>query len=185
MVVLSAMLIGIEGISVIGNSAARHAQGQPPQPTSKEDHSAVTTPANWHKVDAVVFSIFAPSGWEFHQLQGIDSYVGEFVGDSVVLKFDFGGYSSSLSGAKKPAYVIAHESIGGFSAKIVSPKTPGHGITGVYFHNVGGFNALCLWGQDLTSAQQELVLKIFETIRFGRVQPPHDNPQPPPLNNLQ
>lgn len=145
--------------------------------------TVVVAPTNWHKVEAGAFSLFAPSGWEFHQLQGIDSYVGEFVGDGVVLSFDFGRYSNPLDEAKEPAYIIAHESIGGFSAKIVSPRTPGHGVTGVYFRNVGLSNALCLYGKDLTAAQQELVLTIFETIRFG-----HSAPLsviPPPAKTAQ
>jgi hypothetical protein len=55
--------------------------------------SSMTAPACWHKLDAGPFSILAPPNWEFHQLAGVDSYVGEFVGDGVVLTFDFGGYS--------------------------------------------------------------------------------------------
>jgi hypothetical protein len=150
-----------------------------PQPTGEESRGSVTTPIGWHKVDAGAFSLFAPLGWEFHQLMGVDSYVGEFLGDGVVLKFDFGRYSSSLKEAKKPAYVIAHQPIGGFPAKIVSPIAQGHGVTGVYFHSVGRSNALCLWGQELTSKQQELVLKIFETIRFGGTVPQSVIPPPP------
>jgi hypothetical protein len=120
-------------------------------------------PANWHKVDAGPFSILAPSGWEFHQLEGVDSFVGEFVGDGITLTFDFGGYSNPLKEEKKPAYVVVHKSIGGFRAKVVSPRTPGHGIMGVYFRDIGHATALCLWGKDLTSTQEELALKIFET----------------------
>ena len=120
-------------------------------------------PANWHKVDAGPFSILAPSGWDFHQLEGVDSFVGEFVGDGIILRFDFGGYSNPLKEEKKPAYVVVHKSIGGFRAKVVSPRTPGHGIAGVYFRDVGHATALCLWGKDLTSTQEELALKIFET----------------------
>jgi hypothetical protein len=78
-------------------------------------------PANWHKVDAGPFSILAPSGWEFHQLEGVDSFVGELVGDGITLRFDFGGYSNPLKEEKKPAYVVVHKSIGGFRAKVVSP----------------------------------------------------------------
>jgi len=140
--------------------------------------------SGWHKVDAGPFSILAPSGWEFHQLQGTDSYVGEFVGDGVALRFDFGRYSNPLKEEKKPAYAVIHKSIGGRRAKVVSPGTPGHGITGVYFRNVGDSNALCLWGKDLTSAQQELVLKIFDTLRFGGPLPPYVLP-PPPTKNVQ
>jgi hypothetical protein len=146
--------------------------------------ASLSSPADWHKVDAGPFSILAPSGWEFHQLQGVDSYVGEFVGDGVVLTFDFGRYSNTLKKEKKPAYVVSHKSIGGHRAKIVSPKTPGHGITGVYFRNVGDAAALTLFGHDLTSTQQELVLKIFDTLRFGGPVPRYILP-PPPKKNVQ
>jgi hypothetical protein len=179
---LSAMLIGIEGVSALGCSSAHsHAQVHPPQPTGQESLTTITAPANWYKVDAGPFSILAPSGWEFHQLPGVDSYVGEFVGDGVELHFDFGEYANGyLKNTKKPAYGIAHESIGGFPAKIVSPRTLGNGLTAVYFRNVGHSNGLCLWGKDLTSAQQELALKIFETIRFGGEMPRYVIPPPPP-----
>jgi hypothetical protein len=150
-----------------------------PQPTGEESRSTLTTPNDWHKVDAGPFSILAPSGWEFHQLEGVDSFVGEFVGDGVTLWFDFGGYSNPLKEEKKPAYVVVHKSIGGFRAKVVSPRTPGHGITGVYFRDVGHSTALCLWGKDLTSTQQELVLKIFDTLRFGGPMPKYILPPPP------
>jgi hypothetical protein len=120
-------------------------------------------------------------GWKFHQLPGVDSYVGEFVGDGVVLRFDFGGYSNPLKEEKEPAYVVVHMSIGGFRAKIVSPKTSGHGVTGVYFRNVGQSNRLCLWAKDLTSTQRELALKIFETVRFGGAVPGYVVPPPAAL----
>jgi hypothetical protein len=141
-------------------------------------------PASWHKVDAGPFSILAPSAWEFHQLEGVDSFVGEFVGDGITLRFDFGGYPNRLKEEKKPAYVVVHKSIGGFRAKVVSPRTPGHGITGVYFRNVGHATALCLWGKDLTSTQQELALKIFGTLRFGGPLPRYVLPPPPPTKNV-
>jgi hypothetical protein len=167
------MLIVIESASAIGYPSARHVQEQPAQGTGKESPSAVTPQASWQKVDAVAFSLFAPSGWEFHQLQGVDSYVGEFVGDGIVLTFDFGRYSSSLNEAKKRAYVIAHESIG-------------HGLTSIYFRKVGHSNGLCLWGKDLTSSQPELALKIFETIRFGNAEHLHHViPPPPPPKSVQ
>lgn len=142
------------------------------------------TRTSWHKVDAGPFSILAPSGWEFHQLQGVDSYVGEFVGDDIVLRFDFGGDSNPLNEEKKPAYGIIHKLIDGRRAKIVSPKTPGHGVTGVYFCNVGDSNALTLFGNDLTSMQQKLVLEIFESLRFGGPVPQFVLPPPPAAQNL-
>jgi hypothetical protein len=161
--------------------AEKNAQTHPSQASGGESLNAGTAPLGWHKVDAGPFSILAPPGWEFYQLTGVDSYVGEFVGDGLTLRFDFGRYSSSLKEARKPAYVITKESIGGFRAKVASPRGPGHGITGVYFRDVGRSNALCLFGQDLTFTQQELALKIFKTIRFGGTLPRFVIP-PPPLS---
>lgn len=171
---LSAILISIEGVSAIGCSFVQiHDLFYPP------------APADWHRVDAGPFSISAPPGWEFHQLAGVDSFVGEFVGDGLTLRFDYGEDSNPLNEEKKPAYVVVHKSIGGFRAKVVSPRAPGHGIMGVYFRNVGHGASLCLWGKDLTSVQQELALKIFETLRFGGPPPRYVVPPPPPTKNVQ
>ena len=135
---------------------------------------------DWHKLDAGPFSILAPSGWEFHQLMGYDSFLGEFVGDGVTLRFDYGRYSHGyLENAKKPAHVVSKRSIGGHSARVANPRTPGSGLTGVYV-KLGGQGALWLWGKDLTSAQQELVLKMFDTLRFGGPMPTYVIPPPPP-----
>lgn len=153
--------------------ASANAQGKPQ-----------SLPADWLKLDAGPFSILAPSGWEFHQLPGVDSFVGEFVGDNIVLKFDYGEDSNPLKKDKKPAYVVIHKIIGGRRGRIVSPRTPGHGITGVYIRNVGNSQALTLFGRNLTSTQQELALRIFETLRFGGPPPKYALP-PPPTKNVQ
>ena len=144
--------------------------------------------AGWHKLDAGPFSILSPAGWEFHQLQGLDSYVGEFVGDGVVLTFDFGRYSSGyFKRDQPPMFFVAKKHIGGHAAKVVSPRTPGHGTTGAYFPKVAGRDCLCIWGKELTAAQQELVLRMFETIRFGGPVPRFvvAPPVPPPANKVQ
>lgn len=147
----------------------------------RDKKTPVSSEHDWSKLDAGPFSISAPTGWEFHQLQGVDSYVGEFVGDGMALTFDFGRYSDGyLKKAKKPEFAITRELIGGFSAKIVSPETPGHEITGVHFSNVGHSNGLCIFGKDLTSTQQDLALEIFRTIRFGGPVPRYVLPPPSP-----
>ena len=127
---------------------------------------AVAPTNGWLKVEAGAFSIYAPPGWEFHRKRGIDSYVGEFAGSGFALSFDFGGYSYSLDKETEPTYSVVHEIIGGYKAKIVSPRKPGHGVTGAYFPETGGGNKLCLDGRDLTDTQQQVALRIFRTIRF-------------------
>jgi hypothetical protein len=149
---LAAILLASESLSMVGCSTI----------SNKTDASA----SGWLKVEAGAFSIYAPPGWKFHQRQGIDSFVGEFAGDGIVLSFDFGPYSNPLDEAREPTYVVTHETIGGHKEKIVSPSVPGHGITGIYFPEITGWNKLCLYGQNLTDTQQKLALRIFRTIRF-------------------
>jgi hypothetical protein len=133
----------------------------------------------WHKLDAGPFSILAPSGWEFHQLMGYDSFLGEFVGDGVRLRFDYGRYSNGYLKNAKREHIVSKRSIDGHSAKVANPRTPGSGLTGVYV-KLEGHNALWLWGEGLTRAQQELVLKMFDTLRFGGPMPSYVVPPPPP-----
>jgi hypothetical protein len=134
----------------------------------------------WDKLDAGPFSILAPPGWEFHQLIGYDSFLGEFVGDGVRLRFDYGRYSNGyLNNAKKTAHIVSKRSIDGRSANVAKPRMPGSGLTGVYVKS-DGHNALWLWGEGLTSAQQELVLKMFDTLRVGGPMPSYVVPPPPP-----
>jgi hypothetical protein len=159
------------GIVFILLTVCASAQNRTNQPSDAE---------GWRKVDAGPFSILAPSGWEFHQLVGYDSFLGEFIGDGITLRFDYGRYSNGyLKNAKKPAHIVSKRSISGHSAKVAHPRTPGSGLTGVYI-KLSGHDALWLWGKDLTSAQQELVLKMFETLRFGGPMPRYVNPPPPP-----
>jgi hypothetical protein len=171
LLVLAALLLATESLSAVGCSSASNKTAAPT--------------SGWLKIEAGAFSINAPPRWEFHQRQGIDSFVGEFAGDGVVLRFDFGRYSNPLDEAHEPTYVVEHESIGGYGAKIVSPRVPGRGMTGIYFPEITDGNKLCLYGQNLTKAQQELTLKIFKTIRFGGALPRYVVPPPPPPKNEQ
>jgi hypothetical protein len=130
-------------------------------------------PTGWHKVDAESFSVFTPMGWEFRNVQSVDSYMGRFEGDGVVLSFDFGRFTNSLDDSRGPAYLITDEYIGGFRAKLGRPRTPGQGLTAIYFPKFRGSDSLFLYGRDLTATQQELVLKIFRTIRLRDADLPH------------
>lgn len=119
----------------------------------------------WIKIDANTFSLDAPKGWVFHRERGIDSYVGRFVGDDITLHFDYGHYSNPLDEADAPKYTISYERVGGRKAKIVSPRGP-EGLTAIYFSKVKDSDKLCVWANNLTDAQRNLVLRILRTTRF-------------------
>lgn len=67
--------------------------------------------AGWHAVDVGSFTVQLPDGWVFKRLQGIDSYVGEFTGDGVTLRFDYGIYNGDPS--QELGFRITDETIGG------------------------------------------------------------------------
>ena len=145
------------------------------------NQSGVTTlPDGWQKLDTDFFSIYAPPSWQFHEGMPLDSYSGEFVGDGARLEFDYGEYSNSLSDEKEPTYVVSEERVGGRLARLVSPKVPGHGVTGIYFRDVGDTNKLNVAGRNLSESQQKTALMMFRTIRFRPLLPksPRTYPQP-------
>ena len=113
------------------------------------------------------FSLRLPRGWELHELNGTDSYVGEVVGDGARLLFDYGGRSWSFDPADDPAhtYAVGHEAIEGVRATLFISLDAGAGYTGVYFDNAGGPN-LHLVGEDLTPEGQRTALAVFRSIRF-------------------
>ena len=145
---------------------------------SNENDNVLPDIANeWDLVEASGwtsgFSLRLPQEWQLHELQGIDSYVGEIVWDGGRLNFDFGWYSSSLAGDDDPHYVVTYEEIGGRRAKLVRPGIEGDGlITGVYFEDFENDkldllsqNRLQISGVGLTRDQQETAFTVFRTIR--------------------
>ena len=139
----------------------------------KEPTRASPQPSDWQSIDAGEVSIYAPPGWKFHRLQSFDSSAGEFVGDGIRLESDYGPYSNPLDEQHEPEYSVVQDRIDGLQARIVSPHSPGRGLTGVYFPAVPQGDRFNLYGRDLSSSQQELALKIFRTIRFPkRLYPP-------------
>ncbi len=161
LIVLIVAVVGVAGYFILSN---RSPVSGPTPPLTNE------TLTNWQFIDADSFTLYLPPDWKFNKLQGIDSYVGEFVGDETKLHFDFGWYSNSLAEDSDPNHTVTYETIDGHRAKIVVPKVTGNGITGVYFDKLGGggpqqtrFN---LYGENFTSAQQETVLKIFRTLKI-------------------
>ncbi|KKW29706.1 MAG: hypothetical protein UY72_C0035G0006 [Candidatus Uhrbacteria bacterium GW2011_GWD2_52_7] len=137
---------------------------------TESDNTVVAdvTSADWIIVDAGPFTVSLPPTWTLQPRQGIDSYVADFVGDGIRLSSDFGWYSDSLAEVGDPKYSVTYEAIDGQNAKLVVPKVMGNGLTGVYFEGLGnnGLNRLQISGDDLTAEQQELVVRIFKTIRF-------------------
>ena len=131
------------------------------------------TQPDWRKVEVPGwpsqrgFSLRMPPGWELNELRGIDSYVGEVVGDGVRLVFDYGGFSWGLDPPddQEHNYVVAYQNIGGVAAKLLIPIDASSGYIGVYFNKLSS-SSLNLVGKDLTTEQQQTAMAIFRSIRF-------------------
>ena len=109
------------------------------------------------------FSLRLPFGWELNELQGIDSYLGEVIGDDGIrLAIDYGGSEPAVDPAH--VYVVVLEEIGGHEANLHLPKKGG-GYTSVYFANLGG-PSLSLVGEHLLPSQQEPAIAVFRSIRL-------------------
>ena len=113
------------------------------------------------------FSIMLPPEWELRNLEGIDSLVGELVGDGIRLVYDYGDFSLTLvPDVFDPdrQYTVAKESIGGLEAMIVVPTFGSAGLTSIYFDSIGG-KRLSLSAEDLTLEQQLVAVAVFRSIR--------------------
>lgn len=124
----------------------------------------------WTSVDAGPFSLMLPPGWVYEPGQGIDSFVGTIRGDGVEMYFDYGIYSNDLPAQGDPAHNVTFETIGGFTAKIVTPAAA-DGTTGVFFADTGETLRnqavqLQLSGMSLPTSERDLAVIIFRTIRF-------------------
>ena len=170
---------------------------------------SLRTPTDWKRVEVpgwpgqLGFSLQLPHGWELKELQGIDSYVGEVIGDGVRLSLDYGESPWDLEVATDPPhlYSVRYSEVGGFRAKLITSMVPGEGYTGVYFADLGGLG-LNLVGKDLTTRQRETAFAVFGSIRplgneagdAGKAGPPvaesappgiEDPPSDAELNDLQ
>ncbi len=161
-VILVVVVSGIAGYFILSNLPSTPIQSNNTPVVNKVE-------ANWQFIDAGSFTLSLPLEWRFNKLQGIDSYVGEFVGDGAKLNFDYGQYSDPLAEDNNSDHIVTYEAIDGYKAKIVVPKVMGTGTTGVYFADLGGGiqkMSFQISGRDLIKPQQETALKIFHTIKI-------------------
>lgn len=124
------------------------------------------------------FYLHLPPGWRWKEGQGLDSYVGEVTGGGIQLIFDYGGFSWTLDPKDDPEhdYLVIHEEIGGFKAKLLISLDDRAGYTGVYFlipvsqisDKGRGYTSLNLVGEGLTKEEQHTAISVLRGIRFLR-----------------
>lgn len=126
-------------------------------------------PPEWVRIDVKAFSFYAPPDLKPIPVQGVDSFVGEYQGDSITLHFDYGRFSNSLDDRDCADYTSNEEQIGGKDAKIASFNAYGENVVGVYFPTAGGEEIrLTVTATGKSPADHDTAKAIFRTIRFPR-----------------
>ncbi|MEX2226613.1 MAG: hypothetical protein WEB52_09210 [Dehalococcoidia bacterium] len=124
---------------------------------------------SWRSHDLGQFRVLLPPDWRYEPLQGIDSFVGNFVGPAVSLQFDYGAFSSDMPYDGDAGYRVHFETVGGRTAKIVASRSAG-GVTGIHIDRIrqGRFftTAITVTGNDLTPAEQAIAMQIFRSVRI-------------------
>lgn len=137
----------------------------------------VTPAPDWQRVDTGPFSVALPPGWTYEPQQGIDSFVGDFVGPDMRLHFDYGWYWNTRPGDGAPGYEVLHEDIDFRPADLWVARADPAEVTGLYVDYVTDSepgwppDRLSLLGLRLAPAQQDLALAIMRSVRFRRVLP--------------
>jgi len=136
--------------------------------------TSISPPSGWVQVDAKKFVFFVPPDIKPVPVHGIDSFVGEYQGNSISLSFDYGLYSDDLTTAEGGSDYSSHlERIGGKKARISSfyfPNTghPFDNAIGVHFPEAGGKNIkLTVFATCKTTNDYETARRIFRTIKFN------------------
>ena len=129
--------------------------------------------SSWERVDIPGwltqpgFTIQLPDGWLFRESQGIDSYVGEFVGDDMVLFLDYGGLAGGANPLDYPQdrYVLEYESFSGEEAILIlsKDKTTGEQLI-MSIPRLRQGPSLNIDGTGLNPKQIETAVAIFRSV---------------------
>ena len=116
-------------------------------------------PENWQRIEAgKAFTFHAPPDLKPVEVQGIDSFVGQYESPTLTLSFDYGWYSDPMDSEE---YVRSPTEIDGRQAFIARKEN----VMGVYFPEVEGNNKLNMYA-ELNGADSAMVEMIFRSIDF-------------------
>jgi hypothetical protein len=131
---------------------------------------------DWAQIDAGPFMFLAPTSLVAVTVQGIDSLVGKYTNQTIILSYDFGLYSDPLRRRfdrdKLPGYEEQNLVIDGKKAVIVAFPGPirewSHQYTkSVHFTDVGdGRNKLTVSASGKTTNDLVTLQRVFESIRI-------------------
>jgi hypothetical protein len=134
----------------------------------------------WTSADAGPFSLRLPPGYSKAEVQGIDSFVGEYRAPGRTLHFDYGAYSSTLQEWRSAGagFRSCRMEIDGRLAKIVTAQSEKDGyLAGVTWRELengdeGGALHLTMIATSADVAGQREALAVFRSVRFKQMEWP-------------
>jgi hypothetical protein len=124
---------------------------------------------NLKNINIGEYQLQAPENFKLTEQQGYDSMVGIIEGSGITLSYDYGMYTSPEQNVSEEDYTIINNDNDGIQKQILIAKNPQSDNTSIHIsfsENLGTNNPLPLkiWSTNLTERQQELVIKIFNSI---------------------
>jgi hypothetical protein len=117
------------------------------------------------------FSFCAPRELRGGPEQGTDSAVGMYELTGLKLSYDYGAFSSTLTEwSSNQKYATRPVTVDGRSATVVTAidpaSTQGTLLAGIHVPHASGGAKLTMWASCRSESDQQLALRMFETIRF-------------------
>lgn len=128
---------------------------------------------NLKTFDIGEYQLQAPKNFNLIEQQGYDSMVGIIEGSGITMSYDYGMYTSPEQNVSEENYDIINDNNDGTIRQLLIPKNPERDHTSIHIsftENPESNNppALKIWSSNLTEKQQELVIKIFNSITVAR-----------------
>ena len=128
---------------------------------------------NLKNFDIGEYQLQAPRSFSLIEQQGYDSMIGKIEGSGISMSFDYGMYTSPEQNVSEENYVIINDENQGIRRQLLIAKNPQRDNTSIYISSSDNADtnnpqSLKIWSTNLTDAQQELVIKIFNSITVER-----------------
>jgi len=130
---------------------------------------AFTPPAGWVQINAQGhFTFWMPSALVLdEQIQGTDSYVRQWSGAGLYVKFDYGMYSGGIdSRIQDIAHTEVSDSASGRAGTIVTYTEDGAQIATLYVRQVNEQDRLTFTAGRSSEGTLEIPLTIVRSVRF-------------------
>lgn len=140
---------------------------------NNNDDGSGNNPRFQNKIEIGNYAFYFPDGFVLQEGQGIDSYIGNVNGNNISLFFDYGWYTLPVQNLPANEYIVTEDEINGHFRQIVKPIDAQANYTRIHLYKIseqmnndGGYNSLTMLSNNLSAADQELIIEVFNTVQI-------------------